>query len=128
MTVVNVPGVSFPFPGKTLVIPPLALGDLEQLLERINAVMAGNMDRDSIATVIDATHAALRRNYPDIERAEVAALLDLRNMRDALDAVMSASGLEVTEPAPGKARPLRLGPTLRSPDCQYRPKPGHASA
>ncbi|RZA14045.1 MAG: hypothetical protein EOP02_27255 [Proteobacteria bacterium] len=63
MTVVNVPGVSFPFPGKTLVIPPLALGDLEQLLERINAVMAGNMDRDSIATVIDATHAALRRNF-----------------------------------------------------------------
>lgn len=103
MTVVNVPGVSFPFPGKTLVIPPLALGDLEQLLERINAVMAGNMDRDSIATVIDATHAALRRNYPDIERAEVAALLDLRNMREALDAVMSASGLEVTESAPGEA-------------------------
>ena len=97
MTVVNVPGVSFPFPGKTLVIPPLALGDLEQLLERINAVMAGNMDRDSIATVIDATHAALRRNYPDIERAEVASL------RDALDAVMSASGLEVTESAPGEA-------------------------
>ena len=103
MTVVNVPGVEFPFPGKVLVIPPLALGDLEQLLDRINSVMAGNMDKDSIATVIDATHAALRRNYPDIERAEVAALLDLRNMRDALDAVMSASGLEVQDAAPGEA-------------------------
>ena len=103
MTVVNVPGVSFPFPGKTLVIPPLALGDLEQLLERINAVMAGNMDKDGIATVIDATHAALRRNYPAIERAEVAALLDLRNMRDALNAVMSASGLEVQDAASGEA-------------------------
>lgn len=109
MTVVNVPGVLFPFPGKTLVIPPLALGDLEQLLERINAVMAGNMDRDSIATVIDATHAALRRNYPDIERAEVASLLDLRNMREALDAVMSASGLEVTEPAPGEGQAPSTG-------------------
>ncbi|MNM38817.1 hypothetical protein D3C81_495810 [compost metagenome] len=103
MTVVNVPGVEFPFPGKVLVIPPLALGDLEQLLDRINSVMAGNMDKDSIATVIDATHAALRRNYPDIERAEVAALLDLRNMRDALDAVMSASGLEVQDATPGEA-------------------------
>ena len=102
MTVVNVPGVEFPFPGKVLVIPPLSLGDLEQLLDRINSVMAGNMDKDSIATVIDATHAALRRNYPDIERAEVAALLDLRNMRDALDAVMSASGLEVQDAAPGE--------------------------
>ena len=103
MTVVNVPGVEFPFPGKVLVIPPLALGDLEQLLDRINSVMAGNLDKDSIATVIDATHAALRRNYPAIERTEVAALLDLRNMRDALNAVMSASGLEVQDAASGEA-------------------------
>lgn len=94
MTPVNVPGVEFPFPGKTLVIPPMALGDLEQLLDRINNVMSGRMDKDSIATVIDATHAALRRNYPDMERVEVASLLDLQNMRAALDAVMSASGME----------------------------------
>ncbi|MNP68982.1 hypothetical protein D3C76_1650140 [compost metagenome] len=56
--------------------------------------MSGRMDKDSIATVIDATHAALRRNYPDLQRAEVASLLDLQNMRAALDAVMSASGME----------------------------------
>lgn len=109
MTVVNVPGVEFSFPGKILVIPPLSLGDLEQLLDRINSVMAGNMDKDSIATVIDATHAALRRNYPEIERAEVAALLDLRNMRDALNAVMSASGLEVQDTAPGEALAPSIG-------------------
>jgi hypothetical protein len=29
-----------------------------------------------------------------MERAEVASLLDLQNMRAALDAVMSASGME----------------------------------
>lgn len=102
MTAVNVPGIEYPFPGKKLVIPPLSLGDLEQLLERINRVMAGNMDKDGIATVIDATHAALRRNYPDMGRQEVAELLDLRNMRDVLNEVMGASGLEVTEPAPGE--------------------------
>ena len=109
MTVVNVPGVEFPFPGKVLVIPPLALGDLEQLLDRINSVMAGNLDKDSIATVIDATHAALRRNYPDIERGEVAALLDLRNMRDALNAVMNASGMEVRDVTPGEAEAPSTG-------------------
>ena len=103
MTLLHISGVSFPFLGKTLVIPPLAVRDLVQLMERINAGMADNMDWDCIATVIDATHAALRRNYPDIERVEVASLLDLRNMREALDAVMSASGLEVTEPAWGEA-------------------------
>ena len=109
MTVVNIPGVGFPFPGKTLVIPPLTLGDLEQLLDRINRVMAGNMDKDSIATVIDATHAALRRNYPDMERTEVANLLDLSNMREALNAVMGASGLEVTEPEPGEGQAPSTG-------------------
>ncbi|AZE67314.1 hypothetical protein SAMN05216475_2046 [Pseudomonas synxantha] len=106
---VNIPGVGFPFPGKTLVIPPLALGDLEQLLDRINLVMAGNMDKDSISTVIDATHAALRRNYPDMDRQEVADLLDLRNFRAALEAVMGASGLEVSEPAPGEGRAPSTG-------------------
>ncbi|VVN71660.1 hypothetical protein PS914_02340 [Pseudomonas fluorescens] len=67
----------------------------------------GGMDRGSIATVIDATYAALRRNYPDMSREEVAGLLDLRKMREVLNAVMSASGMEaqpVTElgevPAP----------------------------
>lgn len=102
MTTVNVPGIEYQFPGKKLIIPPLSLGDLEQLLERINRVMAGNMDKDAIATVIDATHGALRRNYPDMDRQEVAGLLDLRNMRDVLNVVMGASGLEVTEPAPGE--------------------------
>lgn len=110
MTIVNVPGVAFPFPGKALVIPPLSLGDLEQLLDRINMVMAGSIDKDSIATVIDATHAALRRNYPDIDRTEVAGLLDLRNMRDALNAVMSASGMEA-QPVndSGEAQALSTG-------------------
>lgn len=106
---VNIPGMDFQFPGKTLTIPPLALGDLEQLLERINRVMAGNMDKDAIATVIDATHAALRRNYPDMDRQEVSELLDLRNFRDALEAVMGASGLEVTEPAPGEGQAPSTG-------------------
>ncbi|MBT2371932.1 hypothetical protein [Pseudomonas fluorescens] len=109
MTVVKIPGVIFPFPGSSLVIPPLTLGDLEQLLDRINRVMAGNMDKDSISTVIDATHAALRRNYPEMERAEVANLLDLGNMREALGAVMGASGLEVTEPAPGEGQAPSTG-------------------
>ena len=66
-------------------------------------------DRDGVATVIDATHAALRRNYPDIERGEVAALLDLRNMRDALNAVMNASGMEVRDATPGEAEAPSTG-------------------
>lgn len=95
MSVVSVPGISFTFAGgKVLVIPPLSLGDLEQLLEPINHVMNGVIDMAAIGTVIDATHAALRRNYPDMERAEVGSLIDLSNMRDVVQAIMNASGME----------------------------------
>lgn len=95
MSVVNVPGVEYPFTKTTkLVIPPLALGALEQMLDRINAVMDGEFTMEGVGTVIDATHAALRRNYPEMTRDEVAELVDLRNMREVLEAVMNASGLE----------------------------------
>jgi hypothetical protein len=95
MSVVNVPGIEHIFAGgKVLVIPPLALGDLEQLLDPINDVMNGAMDKAAIGTVIDAAHAALRRNYPELERAEVGNLIDLRNMQEVLHAVMNASGME----------------------------------
>jgi len=90
------------------------LGTVAQRLDGAAvSVRNARLDKDSIATVIDATHAALRRNYPDIERTEVAALLDLRNMRDALDAVMSASGLEVQDAAPGEAVAPSTGATRR---------------
>lgn len=95
MSVVNIPGVEYLFPGKILVIPPLSLGDLEQLLDRINNFMVnGGMNKEGIATVIDATHAALLRNYPEMTRLDVGALVDLSNFRDVLSAVMGASGLE----------------------------------
>ncbi|WP_191630701.1 hypothetical protein [Pseudomonas fluorescens] len=41
MSTVNIPGISYPFPGQSLVISPLSLGDLEQLLDQINAIVAG---------------------------------------------------------------------------------------
>ncbi len=95
MSVVNVPGVEYPFTEATkLIIPPLALGALEQMLDRINAVMEGEFNMQGIGTVIDATHVALLRNYPDMTREDVANLVDLRNMREVLEAVMNASGME----------------------------------
>ena len=94
--VVAIPGVELTFAGgKQMTIPPLSLGALEQLLDRINDVMAGGkMDATSIGTVIDAAHAALKRNYPELTREQVGDLVDLGNMREVLEATMSASGLE----------------------------------
>lgn len=92
---VKVKGISFPFNNEqTLVIPPIALGALEQLQERITAFTGDAMDSKSVATVIDASFAALKRNYPDITREEVADLIDVENMAEVFACVMDVSGLK----------------------------------
>lgn len=98
----KIPGISFDFGAETLLIPPLALGDLELLQERLGRLQAGALDPASVATVLDATHAALRRNYPDITRERVAQLVDLANMGDVIANVMDVAGLRRKELAAGK--------------------------
>ena len=88
----KIKGIDVDFAGEVLTIPPLALGDLELLQERLGALQLGALDPASIGTVVDATHAALRRNYPDITRDKVASILDLENMADVIESVMDVSG------------------------------------
>jgi hypothetical protein len=47
-----------------------------------------------VATVIDTAHAALRRNYPDTTREDVADMLGLENMVEVMECVMDVSGLK----------------------------------
>lgn len=90
----KIKGIDFPFPDGTLTVPPLSLGDLELLQERLGALQLGAADAKSVATTIDATFAALKRNYPDITRDQVANMLDLENMVDVLECVMDVSGVK----------------------------------
>jgi hypothetical protein len=90
--VVKVPGLANVLPG--YVLPPLSLGALEQLHERIKAVNGDFSSADQIGTVIDAAHAALRRNYPDLTREQVGDLVGLENMAEVFDACMDVSGLK----------------------------------
>ena len=89
--IVKVAGISFPFPDGPLVVPPLTLGALEQLQDRL-ASFKGGVDKESVATVIDAAHAALRRNYPDITREFVADQIDVGNFIDVFTCVMDVTG------------------------------------
>ncbi len=92
----------------TFVIPPLALGALEQLQDRIAAFKGDIRDATQVATVLDAAHSALKRNYPEMTRDEVADLVDVGNMAEVFEAVMDVSGLKRKEleageaPEPGK--------------------------
>lgn len=91
---VRIKGIPFDFGSQTLVIPPLSLGALEQLQDRLANMREDMGDPEYIGTVIDTVHAALGRNYPDMNREEVADLIDLENMQDVMGCAMDVSGLK----------------------------------
>lgn len=94
---VRIKGVTVELNGTNYVIPPIALGALEQLQERIGTFDGNVQDAKQISTVIDCAHAAMRRNYPDMTREEVADLIDIGNMNEVFTAVMDVSGLKRKE-------------------------------
>lgn len=86
-------GIKILLGDRELVVPPLNFRSLQQLQERL-AKFSGGVDPESIGLVVDATHEALRRNYPEITRDEVIDGLDLENMLPVMEAVMDVSGLK----------------------------------
>jgi hypothetical protein len=89
---VKIKGIPLPLGGKIYIVPPLNLGTLERLQERL-ASFTGGIDQDSVSTVLDAAHSALVRNYPELTRDQVAEVVDVANMAEVMEAVMDVSGL-----------------------------------
>lgn len=87
-------GIPFPFGEKTLIVPPLSLGALEAMEEQIAKLTANEKDPAQVTAALDIVTAALKRNYPEMTRAEVGDLVDVANMRDVIEAVMDASGVK----------------------------------
>lgn len=94
MTIVKHKGIPVVLGNETYIVPPLALGALEQLQSRVANFNGDIRDAEQVATVIDAAHSALRRNYPEITRDELCELLDVANMTEVFEAVMDVSGLK----------------------------------
>lgn len=90
---VKIKGIPMPLGDTTYIIPPLNLAALEQLQDRLER-FDGGIGKESISTVLDATTAALKRNYPNITRSQVAELVDVGNMAEVMEAVMDVSGLK----------------------------------
>lgn len=101
--IVKVKGIEFPFAGGAKVIPPISLGALEQLQGAIAKFNGDALDASQVATVIDAAHAALKRNYPDITREQVGDMIDVENMGEVFACVMDVSGLKRKADEAGKA-------------------------
>lgn len=90
-------GIPIELGGELYIVPPIALGALEQLQGGIHAFTGDVTDVKQIAVVIDATFSALKRNYPDLTREALADQIDVANMADVFEAVMDVSGLKRKE-------------------------------
>lgn len=102
-------GILFELGGKTWVLPPITLGKLEQLQDRLGKLTkAGALGPESVKTMLDAVHASMQRNYPEITREEVGELVDVGCMQEVFEAVMDVSGLkrkQMEAAAQGEAQP-----------------------
>ncbi len=79
-------------------LPPASLGTLEAMadqLDKVNEAFAtgGNFSLRDLLFVTDFATACLRRNYPDIDRAQVAEHVGLDNVIDVLQMCLDTSGL-----------------------------------
>lgn len=88
----KIPGIKLNLGGEEFIVPPLNLKALRVLQSKLEA-FTGGTDAESIDTVIDAMHAALCRNYPNMTRDQVEEIIGLENMEEAMQAVMDISGL-----------------------------------
>lgn len=85
-------GTSITLGDKTFIVPPLSLRSAKELLPRLNGIKLGVLpSADDIDTMVDVVLAAIKRNYPDIERDALLDLLDLANVGVAFRAI-TASG------------------------------------
>ena len=93
MSEVKFKGIPVVLAGKNYVMPPLSLAFMEER-EKDLSQFSGGTDLASVKLIVDAVFSALKRNYPSIERQEVAEGLDLGNMQEMMEIVMDVSGLK----------------------------------
>jgi hypothetical protein len=84
-------GVSIELGGTVYVVPPLSLNSVRLMQDRI-AQFKGGTDAESLDLIMDATHAAIARNYPEITKENLGDWIDLGNMEEVFQAVMDVSG------------------------------------
>ena len=89
-------GVSVSMGGKAWVVPALSFGQLKRLGPKIASLSAvkGVPTDAQMDVVCEIVQAALLRNYPEIQLAEIEEMIDLRNAESVILAVMGAAGLE----------------------------------
>jgi hypothetical protein len=101
-----IPGIELDFGGgRVMTVPPLSLGALQRLQKKLEALSgAATLEPASVATVIEAGHAALVRNYPQLTPEDVAELIDVGNMHEVVASVLDVAGVRRKADAEAKNR------------------------
>ena len=97
--------------GNKYVVPPLpwiALRTHKDLLKRLTR---GELDPESLfdkdfEAIFNCVYLTLKRNYPALTEDALAADLDVRNMREAINAMMGVGGFDEAAP-PGEPGPVK---------------------
>ena len=92
-------GIDTDIGGTVYTVPPLSLGAVERFQDRLAAPTGSD--------IIDIALAALKRNYPDLTRDELAEQIDVENVQRVIEAVMQISNLV---PKAGEVRPAGRRP------------------
>jgi hypothetical protein len=103
-----VKGIKIMLAGEERIVPPLALGPLEMLQDRISKV-TNLASGDGVKLVLDVAFYAMRRNYPDITREDIGEMVGLENLDDIMKAALDAGGVwrkELEANALGELPPL----------------------
>lgn len=101
----KIPGAVVNLSGNELILAPLNLAGIKAAreLEKEKATIEAGDEEMMITFAAKMLLLSLRRNYEEMTLEEVIGLLDLRNVREALDTLTRLSGLEPTRP--GEMRP-----------------------
>ena len=97
MAPVRFQGAEVDLGGTVYTVPPLALKDLRRYAPQLKALKTDDSgvptDISDLDLILDLSLAALRRNYPELAKADLEEIVDLGNFAALSLAVFGQSGL-----------------------------------
>src|SRR6516225_3481417 len=110
------PGVTIAMGGRDWQVPPLTLGQLRRLMPKVRQLteIGASMGETQITVLVEIVAAAMQRNYPEATVEMVENLLDLGNASAVLNAVLTGSGLKLSDSRLGEVAAPGFGPGAES--------------
>ncbi len=104
-----VPGIAYDFGGgRVYTLAPLPIGTIMRLQQRLAALATDSaLTPESMLTILQATHASLKRNHPDITEEAVGELVDVANMMEVIGMVLDVGGFKRKAAADAKNPPAQ---------------------